>query len=276
LGLVIFDGSLYFNQMRILIYFWIFLFGLAIGSFLNCFIYREKQKKSLKGSSFCPNCKHKLSVFDLVPVFSYILLRGRCRYCKDKISLQYPAVEIFTALLFLAIFHLFYPLSGILEVFIFLLVLFCFSSLMFIFVYDLKHYIIPNKIIYPAILAALIFVFLKAFFYEGLDLLINHLLSAVFTFSFFFLIYYFTRGRGLGFGDVRYAFFMGLFLGYPFVVVGLFFSFVIGAIIGTSLIVLKVKGRRDMIPFGPFLVLGTFIAFFWGDIIINWYLSLIL
>lgn len=258
-----------------LIYLFIFLIGLAIGSFLNCFLYRFKEEISLSGNSFCPKCKHKLSAFDLVPLFSYIFLRGKCRYCDEKISWQYPLVELVTGLGFVYIFAWINPIEifGLLK---FGLISAIFSLLVFIFVYDLKYFIIPNKIIYSAIILAGLRVVLVSFIAGSLSVFSYYLLSAVGAFLFFFMIHYFTEGKGIGFGDVRFAFFMGLFLGFPNVLVGLFLAFVLGAIVGLLLMLAKKKGRKDKLPFGPFLIIGTIAAFFWGEIIIKLYLSLAL
>ena len=137
----------------------VFLFGLAIGSFLNCVIYRlEKKQSFLKGRSYCPHCKHILSWQDLIPVFSFLILRGKCRYCRKKISLQYPLVELATGSLFLLIFIYF---NNLLVTRYWLLVtgywLLITSFLIIIFVYDLKHYIIPDKVIYLAIAIAFLY-----------------------------------------------------------------------------------------------------------------------
>ncbi len=257
------------------LYLIIFAFGITFGSFLNCAIHRLKTGENLRGSSYCPACRHKLSPLDLVPLFSFFFLKGGCRYCDKKISFQYPAVELITGLLFLSVF-----ISQPLEANLFTLgslvsVLTITLFLVILFVYDLKHYIIPNRVIYPAI----VFAFLFQIFENNLSITPDlglALLSGLFSFLFFLGIYLATKGKGLGFGDVRYAAFMGLFLGFPEVLVGLFSSFLLGAFIGLVLIVSGLKSRKDMIPFGPFLVIGTFFAFFFGELIIDFYLNLLI
>ncbi|MGM0438975.1 MAG: prepilin peptidase [Patescibacteria group bacterium] len=258
-----------------MIYLSLFLFGLAIGSFLNCFIYRFKIDKTLTGRSFCPNCGHELSAFDLVPVFSFLILKGRCRYCNQKISWQYPLVELANGFLFLGSYLFFKP-ESLLEYTSFFLFLIILSLLVFIFVYDLKHLIIPNKIIYPAIGISFFKIGIDAYQVSSLSFFINHLLSGIGIFIFFFLIYFLSKGKGIGFGDVRYSFLLGFLLGFPHSIVALFFSFISGAIIGIGLIIFQSKSRKDMIPFGPFLIVGTLVGLFYGQTVINWYFNFLI
>jgi len=242
----------------------VFILGLIIGSFLNCVIYRlEADKSFLVGRSFCPQCNHTLSSWDLIPVLSFLFLKEKCRYCQKPISIQYPLVELATGLLFLLIFNsTFYDL----PLTIYYLLITCF--LILIFIYDLKHYIIPDQIIYSAILIS--FLYLLAANY----LITNAILSALGASGFFLLIYLVSRGQWLGFGDVKLAFLMGLFLGFPYILVALFLSFFIGAIVGLLLIAKGKKTLKSEVPFGPFLVIGTIIAFLYGQKLINWYLNL--
>ncbi len=260
--------------MEKLIIIYIFISGLIVGSFLNCFIYRLKKEKSLSGRSFCPRCEETLSALELVPILSYLFLAGRCKSCGQEISFQYPLVELATGLLFLGAFFLYPPVS-VSTALLFFLSLFIFSGLVVLFVYDLKHYILPNKVIYPLILAALVFVSVPAFFSSRPKILIDYLLAGLISFLFFYSIYFLTDGKGMGFGDVRYSLFMGIFLGLE-VIVGLFFSFLIGAIIGVILILTGKKSRKDKVPFGPFLIVGTFITLFFGEMIIDWYLNFLI
>ncbi|KPJ55203.1 hypothetical protein AMJ47_01690 [Parcubacteria bacterium DG_72] len=249
----------------------VFLFGLAVGSFLNCIIYRlelkefkKKKKPFLRGRSFCPSCKHVLAWYDLIPVVSFFILRRKCRYCSKKISWQYPAVEIATALLFLSIFNF----QELLITSYWLLIT---CLLIIIFVYDLKHFIIPDSLVFLAIGVTFLYNLITNY---GL-LITNYLIFGLVVAAFFFAIFALSRGRWMGFGDVKLAFFMGLFLGFPATLVALFFSFLIGAIIGIILILLKKKGLKSEVPFGPFLILGTYIGLFWGDKIVNWYLNIL-
>jgi len=241
-------------------------------------ICRLREKKDfLLTRSACPTCNHKLGFRDLIPVLSFIFLKAKCRYCQKKISWQYPLVEIATGLLFLLIFvpsgHL--PqgdnFQNIIHTF-YLMLLACF--LIIIFVYDLKYYLIPSKIVYFGV--GIIFfynMFNSYFIVHNSSFFINSLISAFLGSIFFLIIFLISRGQWMGFGDVELAFFMGLFLGFPKILLALFLSFLIGAIIGLGLIALKKKELKSEVPFAPFLVLGTFIALFWGQEIIGWYLG---
>ncbi len=293
--------------MELIFYFIIFVFGTFVGSFLNCVIYRLKQeKKSLKGGrgrktvgflrgrSFCPKCKHTLRWYDLVPILSFLMLRAKCRYCSKKISWQYPTVETATGLLFLLISNFpTFALAGYggQAIFNFQTVInmgylwLVASFLVIIFVYDLKHYIIPDKIIYPAIGLVFLYRLFENLIIENWSFIENWyskigqlklpLLAACGAAAFFFLIWFVSGGKWMGFGDVKLGFFIGLFLGFPNVLVALFSTFLIGGIIGIALVLFGKKKLRSEIPFGPFLVLGAFIALFWAEPIINWYISLI-
>jgi len=248
----------------------VFIFGLIAGSFLNCVIYRLEQGQSfLKGRSYCPLCKYTLSWQDLVPVLSFLFLRGKCRYCRQKISLQYPLVELATGILFVLIFLFAFN-------FLYYLIMGCF--LIIIFVYDLKHYIIPDSVIYPAILISVIWYLISGIFlniYTKYEIL-NTIYSALGAAAFFLLIVLISRGKWMGVGDIKLAFLMGLLLGWPNILVALFSAFFIGAIIGTGLIAAGRKKLSSEVPFGPFLVTGTFLAMLWGGEIVDWYLTFFL
>lgn len=267
----------------------LFLFGLAVGSFLNVVIYRLDTGEGIINSrSKCPYCQKVLSWFELIPVLSFILLKGKCRNCQKPISWQYLLVELGTALVFISIFFFLkptirYPLS-IIHYFLW----FYYSAvLIIIFVYDFKHYIIPDKIIFPAILISLgLGIFTRLNFFKilaGEDLFIsgnNSIAQLIFSIlvgaGFFFLLILVSQGKWMGFGDVKLAAFMALILGWPNILAALFFSFISGSVISLFLLEFKGKQMKDQIPFGPFLILGTFGALFFGEKLINWYLRYIL
>ncbi|MBL7156296.1 MAG: prepilin peptidase [Candidatus Pacebacteria bacterium] len=264
------------------IYFIIFILGTCIGSLLNCIIYRLEQGKGfVSGRSYCPQCKHQLMWKDLIPILSFLILKGKCRYCEKKISLQYPVVELAIGLLFLLIFIISFggPAVGwqffqtILN-FIFLSTITSFLAI--IFIYDLKHYLISDKIVYSAIGITFLYQLFKVFSFGNLDfrILINPIISGILASAFFLAIVLISHGKWMGLGDVKLAFLMGLLLGFPNIIIAMFLSFFIGAIIGIGLIAFKKKNFKSEVPFGPFLVFGTFLAMFWGEQIINWYLNL--
>jgi len=262
----------------------IFLLGLVVGSFLNCVVYRISEKKSfVSGRSFCPHCKHNLSWYDLVPVFSFAFLKGKCRYCGKPISWQYPIVEICTGCIFLLIFNLILPEASlglatgqaIFNFLINLAYLFTITSLLIIiFIFDLKWYLIPDKVLFWAVGATAVF-HLYSFVFDlySKGQISNFLFSALGASGFFLAIFLLTGGKAMGFGDVKLAFFMGLFLGWPKIITALFLAFLIGAIIGLILIIGKKKQLKSEVPFGPFLITGLFITFFWGEKILNYYFN---
>ena len=276
----------------LLFFIFIFILGLAVGSFLNVVIFRlENGEKIMNDRSKCLRCKHVLAWYDLFPVLSFLFLRGRCRYCGKKISWQYPLVEIATGILFVLIFN-FSAQGGPALGWQFLLsisyLLFIISSLIVIFAYDLKHYIIPDKVIYPAIVVILGFNLLNDFvtrytlhvtdnnFQSILNSQFsNFLFSAILAGGFFYSIVIITKGKGMGGGDIKLGFLMGLILGWPLVLIALFLSFIIGSVVGIFLMLVGKKKMKSMIPFGPFLVLGTFIALFFGEGIVEWYLNIL-
>jgi len=242
-----------------------------IGSFLNCVIWRlYKEESFLIGKSYCPHCHHSLGFWDLFPVLSFVFLKGRCRYCQKNISFQYPLVELATAIIFSFIYlHL-----GIISLsFIFWLIII--SFLIIIFVFDLKYFIIPDEVIYPAIFLSIIWLLYS--FFIGIATsheIILTIISALGASLFFFLIWFFSKGMAMGFGDVKLALLIGLLLGLPNTIVGLFLGFLLGAIIGSIMVFLKKKGFSSEVPFAPFIIAGAIISFFFGNSIVNWYLSL--
>ena len=240
----------------------IFILGLSIGSFLNVLIDRIPFGKSvIKGRSYCDHCKHKLAWFDLIPLLSFILLRRKCRYCRKLISWQYPLVELTTASLFVFTFaSMIYIIEAEIFFITLLYALIIISGLITIFFTDLKYRIIPDQIIVFSIIISLIFgaVYNQANF-------LNNFLAGLAMFLLFLGLFLATRGRGMGLGDVKFAFLMGLLLGFPGVVVAFYLAFLTGAGISIILILMGKKTMKSTIPFGPFLVAATFVAMFYGD-----------
>ena len=260
-----------------------FLIGLCFGSFLNCLVYRLSKKKTILGRSFCPKCLHKLSWFENIPLFSFFFLKGKCSHCHQSISWQYPLIELLVGLLFavafvrLSPFAFVFSIKSISSLFI---QWFIFFVLAFIFIYDLKYQEIELIVVGPAIVLVFLFSALKGtIFEEGLFVLKQPLfISLLISTSFFLLQYLITKGEGIGLGDVWVGIFMATVLVQPKILcLALFFAYIIGALIGFFLLIFSAKSGKyklkTKIPLAPFLVLGTFIAIFWGEKIINFYFS---
>lgn len=258
------------------------LLGASVGSFLNVCIDRLALKKSIVyPPSHCDNCRAKLSVAELIPIVSYLWLRGRCRHCGEAIPRRILWVELGSAAVF-GFINWCYGLSVELAV-----VAFYYCLFLVIFVIDLEHQLILNSIVYPAVVAALVI----SAFLPQLDIapgiVINTYMSGVefvpgiasaavggaIGLVLFLAILFVSRG-GMGWGDVKMAALMGLVLGYPLIFVAIFLAVIVGGLIALLLLVLKVKGRKQGIPFGPFLSLGAIITLLWGADILNWYLGL--
>jgi leader peptidase (prepilin peptidase)/N-methyltransferase len=240
----------------------IFLFGLIIGSFLNVVILRYNTGRSLGGRSACFTCNKKLSWYELLPVVSFLALRGRCRSCQSKISWQYPAVEFSTGLLFALTYLAFSPQDWAITTFY----LFVVSLLVVITAYDLRHKIIPDLFVFLFILAGLIHpLFLSGPIFSNLAMAV---FGGVMTALPLFLLWAISKGAWLGFGDVKLALGIGLFFGLRNGLSVLMLAFWLGAIIGLALIGLskfskRKKGGYNMkseIPFAPFLITSFLIT----------------
>jgi len=243
-----------------------FVFGITIGSFLNVVIFRYNTHRSFNGRSGCMTCQKKLSWYELIPLFSFIGLCGRCKNCKTKISIQYPLVELVTGLIFLGMFLKFQ------DVFFFDTFPFTisfayysaiFSLLLVIAVYDLKHKIIPDKL--SLALGILSFVGLFFFsnfgFYPHIPSWISFLSGVIIALP-FALLWLFSGGKWMGLGDAKLAISLGWLLGLSLSLSSLVLAFWSGAIVGIGLILFSKKhGMKSEIPFAPFLVLGTILVF---------------
>ncbi len=245
-----------------------FLFGLLVGSFINVLADRLPRGESVMwGRSHCDYCKKPLRWFELVPVVSYLFQRGACLRCHKRLSVQYPLVELATALGFLYVFLTFN--YSPFQLFAYLLI---FSCLMVIFVADIKYQIIPDSMIVGSLLATILLIAARVI--PSAEVL-PRFLSGAGAFLFFYIIWAVTRGRGMGFGDVKFSFFMGLFLGYPMIIIADYIAFLTGAIVGVILIMRGKKKLKSTIAFGPFLVLGVVGAFVWGEQILGWWRGLL-
>jgi leader peptidase (prepilin peptidase)/N-methyltransferase len=234
------------------------MLGAALGSFANVVIYRMPRDESIVAPrSRCPACGRPIRVYDNVPVLSYLALRGRCRDCGARIAVRYPLVEALTAALAVAVWlstpTLLDRILGL--VFVVLMVVITFI--------DLDHQLILNRISYPGIAAGIVFAILQG-------RAVPSLLSAAGAAGLILVIIVVSRG-GMGGGDVKLAAMIGAFLGWPGVAVALFAAFMIGGVAGVVLLALRLRGRKDAIPFGPALAAGALVSLFWGAAIVEWY-----
>lgn len=244
--------------------------GLAIGSFLNVVIDRLPEGKSLVAPpSHCPACSRQLSLRDNIPVVSYLWLRGRCRTCGARIPRRILWVEVASGIVFgLSFWYL--GLSPGLAI-----VLFYFCLLLVVAVIDLERGLVSNWLVYPGIVLALIIsVFSSRLSSDSLIVptIAWAAIGGGIGLGLFLFIALASRG-GMGWGDVKMAALMGVILGYPVVFVGIMLAVVSGGLVAIILLLTGVKGRKQTVPFGPFLALGTVAALLWGQAILNWYLA---
>lgn len=245
------------------VFFIAVVLGLCVGSFLNVIIHRlPKGMSVIGGRSFCPRCRKKISWFDNIPLLSFVLLAGKCRHCKKPISWRYPLVELITGILFvLEVFRLGNLGDlGVLGVERLGIDLILVSSLIVIFFIDLEHQIIPDEIIIFDVAITLILLISQ---YP--NILISNIFVALACSGFFLALHLITKGRGMGLGDVKFAFLIGLVLGFPRVVVCFYLAFLTGAIIGIILIIARLAKFGQQIAFGPFLSLAFLVTFFAGE-----------
>jgi len=243
------------------------LFGAIVGSFLNvCILRLPKEESIITPGSHCPHCKKSIAFYDNIPLISYFILRGKCRHCKKRISLQYPIVEGITALSSLLLFIKFGPSIPYLLYFAFV------SSLIVITGIDLYHQIIPDLISLPGIGVGLLgsLLFLPLTF---LNSLFGILLGGGSLFLVATLYQWLFKREGMGGGDVKLLAMIGAFLGWKAVILTILLGSLIGSITGIAIILLRGKDFKYAIPFGPFLSLGAVISLFYQNEIISWYLQ---
>ncbi len=251
----------------------LFLLGLCLGSFVNAWVWRTKVGRSIAtGRSMCPHCKHQLAWYENLPIISYIILRGKCRNCSKPISIQYPLVELSTALLYVALYLHFLP-AGKFDWAVMLG--WCIVSVLLIaaFVYDLRYMMLPDQFMLPAIVVATLMLGLNAYTY-GLSSVVPQLVATAVFGGAYFALWFLSGGKYLGDGDIRLAVVMGLLLTVPQLLVAVFVAYLVGALLGVGLIATKQKKRTDPVAFGPFLILGLYVGLFFGTQVSNWYLSL--
>lgn len=285
-----------------MIYVVLILLGLCFGSFVNALVWRlhmqakkarvasrelrakKAQSSKLKagysivhGRSMCVHCKHELGVWDLLPVISWVALKGKCRYCKKPISWQYPVVELATAVAFV-VSYIFWPIqiTG-LEWLIFGLWLVCVVGLMALIVYDIRWMLLPNKIVFPLYFIALAMFFAR--FAQNPEALTvyQHLTGVLVGGGLFYLLFQLSKGRWIGGGDVKLGFLLGVLAGradHAFLM--LFIASLLGCVYILPALATKRLKRSAKVPFGPFLIVATIIVVLFGNDIITWYFDQIL
>jgi leader peptidase (prepilin peptidase) / N-methyltransferase len=245
----------------------IFILGLLIGSFLNVVILRMNTGRSaVTGRSKCARCSKVLSWHELIPVFSFLKLRGKCRTCRMPISFQYPIVELITGIVFIILYMKVVLVQGIAVVPFLVLAFLCVvaSLMIVIMVYDIKHKIIPDMVVYPFILLSVVSIIWRAFmqpgFMPGLAV-VNGVLIALP----FFLLWFLSKGRLMGFGDVKLALGIGWFLGLSSGFVAVVLAFWFGGVVGLFILATSRKhNMKSEVPFAPFLILGFAVAGLWS------------
>ena len=240
------------------------LLGLAVGSFLNVCCDRLPQRQSIiRPPSHCSSCGQKLKIRDLVPIFSYLWLRGHCRYCGARITLRLPLVEVGTALLFaLLCWH--YGLGPQLPMALIYACIF-----LVVFVIDLEHGLILDIVVYPGMVLAFVF----SFFWPELGWpslgVLSALLGGAIGFS-LMLVPYLVSGGGMGGGDVKLAGLIGLATGFPYVLIALLLAIISAGVLAIALIASRRRTRKQTIPFGPFLAAAAMVTLVWGQPIADW------
>jgi len=271
-----------------------FVLGLALGSFVNALVWRlhEQSKVSNKktsnqytarlsishGRSMCPNCKHQLAAKDLLPVVSWLFLKGKCRYCNNSISIQYPIVEILLGLMFVASFLL-WPVNIVgLQIILLILWLILLVGFMALVIYDLRWMLLPNRLVYPLIAIACLFGLSEVVtaVRPGIAAL-NISLAVLVGGGLFYGLFQVSGGKWIGGGDVKLGFLLGLIAGTPVrSFLFIFLASLLGSLLSLPLLLTKRLKQSSRIPFGPLLIAGLIIVQFFGTAILLWYQRLFL
>lgn len=236
-------------------YFFIFIIGLSVGSFLNVLIDRLPHNQSLFGRSYCDSCRKQLVNYDLFPVVSFFILRGMSRCCNKQLSWYYPLVELSTGILFILLWT-YIPAVGIYK-FLYLAIGAC---LIVIFFSDFKYQIIPDEILIVFGLFTIPFLTHDT---------MSRFIGAGVLFGIFQLIHSATKGKAMGYGDVKFAFVIGLLQGLKLGAISIYLSFLMGGIVGIALVILHMKKPKSAIAFGPFLVTGVLLTIFFEKTILR-------
>lgn len=248
------------------------LFGIVFGSFLNAVIYRVPNRISLNGRSACPKCKAMIKAYDNIPVFSWLILRGKCRNCKEKISIRYPLIELANSLAWIGL----YFRIGVHPILFLLLVMSSISITLVMIDFDTMT--LPEVIVLPSWLIVGVSLTAIAYTNHSWHPLKSAGIAALYWGVFYFGLWFLYGGKGVGFGDVQLAPVLGALVGWfslPASYIGLFSVFVIGGIPAVILLALKKVDRKTQIPYGPILIIGTWVGILWGVDISHFYLHLL-
>ncbi len=264
------------------LYLILFLFGLIFGSFFGVIVNRmfDDKRSWRQGRSVCDHCGQTIAWYDNIPLLSFLLLGGRCRYCQQNISLSHPLTELLTGLVFILAGWLglnssfFTGLPLLLAVTIATIIV---ATLWLLLLIDLKHFIIPDELIIILMLLAVVKILLgyKQIWLSAANNLPLNIIVSLITAAFFLFLWFITNKEGMGLGDVKFIAPLSFLLGYPRNIVGVFLAFIIGGIWGIILLALGKKKFGQVLPFGPFLVIGAIIAIGWGQSLWQAYWSLL-
>lgn len=253
--------------------------GLCFGSFVNALVWRLRHRRNFVSErSECTHCHHVLEWYDLVPVVSWTMLRGKCRYCHKKID-DSPLVELITSGLFVLSYSAWPFGFETVGIWMFVLWLICIVALVALAVYDMRWQLLPDKIVLPLGIIGVILGFLRFYVHDDLGLLatIVQMAGGVAVISgLYFVLHYMSRGAWVGFGDVKLNVFIGLILGWQSALLAVFLANILGLLVVLPGLLLKKITPKSRIPFGPFLIAACIIALLWGQQIINWYTTTLL
>lgn len=254
------------------------LLGLVLGSFVNAFVWRLHEGKNwVSDRSECDSCHHKLGVLDLIPVVSWLWLRGKCRYCSKPIN-DSPLTELALPVLFV-LSYVFWPLpmqgEGLVT-FVFWLVFLL--GFLILAVYDIRWFLLPNKIVFPLIGLAALQVLVQLFFFDGsLRDVLGSVLGVIIISGTFYVLFMVSKGTWIGFGDVKLGIVLGILAGGPLpAVLLLFIASVLGMFFSLPMVLAGKAGRKSHIPFGPFLLAAMVVVQLFGTDMIDWYRTLVL
>lgn len=251
------------------------LLGLCFGDFLTAFVERLHDGRDwVKGHSECESCHHRLNYLDMLPVVGWLLVGGKCRYCKKPIARHYPLIEIATAALFVLSYVAWphgFKAAGLTQFVVWLVVI---IGAMALIVYDLRWMILPNKILYPLIVLAIIGVVAQAtVFHGGANTIREAVLGIVAAGGVFFVLFQLSAGRWIGGGDVKLGILIGLLIGGPLKsLLVIFIASILGTVVALPLLATKRLKRNSHMPFGPFLLMGMVVVMLYGQQIVDWYL----